>query len=257
MESEWIPLVYRFFIIFARIGGLFVSAPFFASQGFIFRPRIIFSVLFTLLLYPVLPLSLPGESAGVPGLVAVLAGEVAAGLVMGLVINVLFAGVQLAGQVMGFEVGYTLVQTIDPMTMAESMVVSIFWNLIAMALFLALNGHHLLIQTLAESYRLLPPGTFHLPEALITRLIQVTGAMFVIGIQLAAPVLVIIIVLDVLIGLISRAAPNIQILLIGFPVKILAGFTGIGLGLFFFPRYLEQTLHTLVQELQKILALAG
>jgi len=252
MSVAVLPIIMRVILLSLRIGSIFISTPFFSSNGFVSKPKIIFILFLTILFYPVIPTAWLPVPPTFALFIKFAVGELVVGLILGLIFNILFAGVQLAGQVMGFEIGYSLVRTIDPTTAVETVVLSVMWNLIALFIFLMLNGHHMVIRALIKSYQTVPAGTLVLTQQSFESVVKLSGQMFVIGIQLAAPVLVLEVVVDVVIGFIGRAAPFIHMLIIGFPFKILVGLLAMGFSLYLFPMYMQSALSALWDSFLKI-----
>ncbi len=255
MEEFLIPSVARFVIILSRMAGLFYSAPFFSSSSFNIRAKTLFSFIATLLFFPVLPIPPYPSSAGLALFLAVCGLEMAVGLLMGLMLNFVFAGIQLGGEIMGFEIGYSMIQSIDPTTMIQTNLLAVFWNLIAMALFLVLNAHHLVVGLLVRSYEIVPVGGLVFRQRGIDFLISHSTEVFLIGIRLAAPILVVMVVIDVVVGLMGRAAPSLNIMVVGFPLKLLVGLFTLGFSLLFFPGFFDAAIRHAVQAVEKVLGL--
>ena len=137
--------------------------------------------------------------------------------------NLLFEAVQLSGQVLSVQMGYSLVNILDPQTQAESTVVALFHQTIAMLLFLGFNVHHALLRTVARSFDTIPVGTARLGPAFVTETLHAGTAIFGLGIQIAAPVLAATLVADVVIGLLGKASPQMPLILLGPAVKSLLG----------------------------------
>ncbi len=249
------PTLAKFILILTRVGGTFLSTPVFSSGGFLTKPKVLFAILLTVVLFPVIQITPPAGFWRPSVFVLLVISELAVGMLMGMVFNFIFAGIQLAGHVMGFEIGFSLVRSIDPLTNVETVVMSVLWNLIALVLFMTINGHHLIIQTFIHSYQVMPVGTFSLNHDGVMMLMSLSGSIFVIGVQLAAPVLVVVGIVDIIIGLIGRAAPQVQILLIAFPLKILTGLFAAGLSLYFMPSFMQSAVQHAVHNINTLLSL--
>src|SRR5262245_4059 len=222
-----------FLFILARCSGIFVFTPFFGSLNVPVQARLILAVgisyLFTLsyqLSKFTVPLTLPGILLG-------LMGELVVGLAIGFAAHALFAGLQYAGQIMGFQIGLSFVNAVDPQTSSRSTTLSIYQTEIGLMLFLGLNGHHWFIRAIANSLIVLPPYSVHIGQQFVLKMADLVAQVFVIGFQVAAPVTAVLILTDLALGLIGRSAPQVHILVIGFPLKILAGITALGLALYF------------------------
>jgi flagellar biosynthetic protein FliR len=136
---------------------------------------------------------------------------------------------------MGFQIGFSIVNIIDPQTQVKTSVISILQNFLGLSFFLLINGHHWFFIALGESFQFLPFGGVQLQGSLMEELIRLSAQMFVAGVQIAAPVIAVTICSDVVIGIIGRAAPQINILIVGMPIKTLVGLSGMSVAFYFLP----------------------
>ncbi len=217
-------LFLSFVALLVRVGGLMVFAPFLASLSIPTRVRVALAVTISLALFPLLQNKIPTLPVDMVSVILVLFHELMIGLLLGFVGHLLLAAFFMAGQIMGFSMGFSLIRLIDPQTQVESSALALFENLVGVTVFLSMNAHHWFIQALVESYDLIVPFTMNQPGALATQLISLFGQVFVVGFKLAAPVTLVLVIVDVLFGVIGRAAPQVQILIIGMPLKPLIGF---------------------------------
>jgi len=178
-------------------------------------------VTLTALLYPVLVLRVP------PALPErwpfILACELLVGIALGLTANLVFEAAQMAGQVLSVQMGYSLVNILDPQTQVETNVLSVFHQNFLLLIFLALNAHHWLLRAVARSFDYLPPGSAHLHGAFVTSLLAAAGSVLKIGVQIAAPILGATLVADIFLGLLSKASPQLPLLMLGPAIKGLFG----------------------------------
>jgi flagellar biosynthetic protein FliR len=186
-----------------------------------------------------------------------LAGELVVGMAVGFAAHIVFAGLQYAGQIIGFQIGLSFVNTIDPQSSSRSTILSIYQNYLGLMLFLGFNAHHWFISSIAGSLKILPPYSLHLTAPFAAKIADLTGKLFVIGFQVSAPVMALLILTDVLLGIIGRSAPQVHILVIGFPLKVLVGLSGLGLALYFFPAVMRGFLIHLFHDLASLIRLMG
>jgi flagellar biosynthetic protein FliR len=146
-----------------------------------------------------------------------------------LVVRFLFAAVQTGGQIIGFQMGFSMINVIDPLTGQQVVVTSHFLYMTTLLTFLALNGHLYLLQGLADSFALVPPGGILLGPALGQGLLRLAAGMFTLGVKIAAPVMAALFLVDLALALIGRAAPQMHVLILGFPIKIAVGFFFLGI----------------------------
>ncbi len=205
-----------------RIGGLVLFAPFFASPAMAVPVKASLTLVLTLVLYPVYS----GSSVPLPptaSLPMVVTGEVAVGLGIGLTMQIFFEAAQMAGQFLGVQTGLAVASILDPQSQADSPVLAVLNQLVVTLIFLALNVHHALLRLLARSFVNLPLGSFHLGQTWAGFLLHVSGAIWAVGLQIAAPVIGATLIADVAMGFLARAAPQLPVLFLGVSVKNLLG----------------------------------
>ena len=244
--------ILRFIIVLTRLGGIMVSAPFFSGGSIPIPIRILFSCAAAFVLAPSLPLGNLPAALSLGSMVGMLLLEIAFGLVLGFVANCIFAGLQLAGQIISFQMGFSVVNLIDPQTQVNMPVFSFFNNYVGLLLFLLVNGHHWFLMAVHESFAVLPAGGFVLSGVLVEKIIDMTAAIFVIGVKIAGPIIIITIIVDIVIGIIGRTAPQINLLVVGMPLKLLVGFACLSFTFYFMPRYLENLFLSLARTLHAL-----
>jgi flagellar biosynthetic protein FliR len=233
---------------------LMVFAPFFSSMGIPARVKAGLTVAITALLYPVYA----PRAFDFNGLnwCRVVAGEVMVGLILGLTLSFVFEGAELAGQILGFQLGYSLVNVIDPQTQVDTPVLAIFHKAVVLLLFLQLDVHHWLLRGLAKSFEYLPPGGASATPAATEELLHAAGAMLVVAVQIAAPTLVATMLADLALGLIGKASPQLPILFMGLSVKALVGFLVLAGALRYWPALMERYFFRALQTMEHLLHLA-
>jgi flagellar biosynthesis protein FliR len=209
-------------LVLARIGPLFALAPVFGSKMIPKRVRALLAVALAFGLAPVLA---PDARVprGVPELALVIAGEVVVGLAFAFAVAILFAAVQAAGTFIDTLIGFGFGATVDPLTGTQSAVLGNAYALFAAIIFLAIGGEQWLFQGFGRTFDLLPAGTAPDLQALAAGAREVFTGIFLAALQVAAPVLVAIILTDVAMGIVSRAVPQLNVFMVGFPFKIVAG----------------------------------
>jgi len=241
-------------LVGVRIGMLMVFAPFFGSLSVSARVKTGLTVALTALLYP----AYAPRTFDFARLdwCRVIAGEVIVGLILGLTLTFVFEGAELAGQILGFQLGYSLVNVIDPQTQVETPVLSTFHQGIVMLLFLQLGVHHWLLRALAKSFEYLPPGVASATPAATAALLHAAGAMLAIAVQIAAPALSATLLADIVLGLIGKASTQLPVLFMGLSVKALVGFLVLAGSLRFWPVLMERYFLRALQTLEQLLHLA-
>jgi flagellar biosynthetic protein FliR len=150
--------------------------------------------------------------------------ELGTGAILGLVANAVLQGVQLAGHIMGRNIGLAIANVIDPARDIEVSIVSQFKMLLVLVIFVGLDGHHIFVTAMARSYELVPVGGLTVSWPMVHRLVDGVGFLLVVGVELAAPVVAAGLLANVVLGFLGRTVPQMNIFIIGFPVRILLGF---------------------------------
>ncbi len=213
----------------ARILALIATAPVTGTAQFPVFAKIGLAVLITALVAPTLPTSGvvdPGSAAGM----MLLVRETLLGVGMGLAMRVVFAGIGAAGDLIGLQMGLGFAQFYDPQTNAQAPVVSQFLGLLATLAFLSLNGHLLLIATLVESFRSIPPDLVGLPGNWML-LAQWGGMIMQAAVLLSLPLIAVLLITNAALAVLTRAAPQLNVFAIGFPITLGIGFIALLLAL--------------------------
>lgn len=221
IEIPILAIITKLLTIGVRLSGLMLFAPFFGSVVIPARVKAILVLALTLMLYPAV-----GQEID-PNIIAhwpmVVVTEFLMGVGMGVATNVVFEAVQLSGQVLGVQMGYSLVNILDPQSQVETTVVATFYQCIVMLLFLRMDVHYWLLRAVGNSYHDMPPGTAHLGSLFTLSTIASVGEVFSLGVQIAAPVLSATLAADIILGLLGKASPQMPLMLLGPAVKSLLG----------------------------------
>ena len=231
-------LITGFLTISVRLSGLMLFAPFFGSTAVPPRVKAALVLALSALLYPMLsPTLTHRDLSDWPALVF---SELLIGAALGIATNLVFDAVQMAGQVLSVQMGYSLVNILDPQTQVDSTVMALFHQTIAMLIFLRMDVHLWLLRTIARSFTVLPPGSFHLSAAFTMALLHGAGSVFSLGVHMAAPVLSATFLTDVILGLLGRASPQAPLMLLGPAVKSMLGLALLFATLRFWPAMLDR-----------------
>jgi len=208
-------------IVGLRVSGLMLFAPFFGNVAIPPRAKVILVVLITAVLYPVYAAKVGIVTlAQWPG---VAARELIIGVGIGVVTNFVFEAAQIAGSVLGVQMGYSLINILDPQTQVDNTVMSVFHQLAAFLLFMQLNVHHWILRGIAGSFEYLSPGALNLSRGFTGELLHGISSVLQTGLQIAAPVLAATLVADVILGFLGKAAPQMPLLLLGPALKSMLG----------------------------------
>ena len=212
-----------------RVSIVMFMLPIFSTNNVPIPVKEAMTIVFTLGIWP--HLALPGSlmPAHPFDLALILLGEVFMGLVLGLAVNFLFMGIQAGGELLGFQMGFTMIQFADPLTGNQTGIAAFFLWMTSLLVFLGLDGHLYMIRGFAESFSIVPPGALFVGSHVLDQVMALSAQLFVLALKIAAPVMVAIFLVEVALGLVARASPQIHIMEFGFPVKIGVGFFFLGL----------------------------
>lgn len=247
-----------FLLALSRVAGFFVTVPFFGSGSIPMEARAGLVFLITVLLFPfVRPVpGPPPESVLVFTLAIVF--ESLLGMLLGFAANLLVEGFRLSGEMLGVQVGFGMISVLDPESLVEESLLDVFYFFLFLLVFLIGDFHHRFLEAMAASFRLIPAGGIAYPPAFLNELIGRSGAFFGICLRLSIPVVAPLVIITVVLGIVSKTVPRMEVFMISFPIKIFLGFLFF-LGLL--PRvipYTERLLQELMRWIARVLpALAG
>jgi len=229
-----------FFLIFLRVSAILITIPVLGDASVPMRVKAGLALVIAMLLFPVVQTQIAAIDFDLFSIFLRMAGEVLIGVVIGFTARLVFAGIQLAGQLIGFQMGFSIVSVIDPVSSMQVSIIAQFQYLVALLLFLVMDGHHIFLLAVADSFRVLPPLNFHVSGPLLESLLHLIGNMFVVAIKTGAPIVTILFFLSVGLGLLARTVPQINIFVVGFPLQIAIGLVGVGLTLPLFMKIVEK-----------------
>jgi flagellar biosynthetic protein FliR len=226
--EEWLtPVrVMTFVLVLARIVGLTILAPVFGSFIVPQRVRIALVVFLTVSMLPAIAAAgqAPIEFHSTTALVLALAAETSVGLMLGLIAQLVFGAVQMAGELAGMQMGLGLSSLIDPQNHDRVVVLAQWQGTLALLLFLTVDGHHVLIQAVAESFHHVPAGMARLSSAGLGMTVAFAAEIFVLALKLAAPVLILVLLTNATLGALGKLVPQLNVMVVGFPINVAAGF---------------------------------
>jgi len=214
-----------------RVSGFFISAPFFGHRAI---PSALKVPIVLTLAFAVGPL-VTGLGPVQPASLWQLAGwaicELVTGAIIGFGFAALFWAVRMAGDIIGLQMGFAIVNVIDPNSTEQVSLIGEFKYILAILILLIVDGHHLMIAALLDSYRLIPIGAAHFGDDAFNQLIRLTATVFVTAVKIGAPVMITLLLTDVALGIVARTVPQMNIFIVGFPLKIGVGFLVLGASL--------------------------
>jgi len=231
-----------FLLVLVRVASLLFMMPVFSGRAVPNTIKVLMAMVLALMLTPMVPFK-PSEFPSQPlALVILIVSEVFIGASLALIMQLIFVGVQIAGQMIGFQMGFSVASVMDPNTGVQSVLMAQLSYLIALMIFLAINGHYYFIKVLFESYKLLPPGHFVATTTLYDIVMQCAEKMFILGVKLMAPVMTVLLLAQVALGILAKTVPQVNLLIISFSLTIGLGLFFLGLTLQFFWPVFEKDL---------------
>ena len=221
-------------LLLVRVGPLVFFMPVTGSGGVPTQIKVLVSLVIALILAPVVPLPLDALPATTLGFGLLAAREVLFAGILALFVRLVFAAVQLAGQYVSISMGMGMAAAMDPQFGTQTSLIGIFWNLVAILIFLAVDGHHIFLSTLVESYRWVPPGGLRLTEASFRGMMAGVTHMFVLAVKVMAPAGAALLFSHVAMGVLAKIVPQIPVMIVAMPLNIALGFVFVGLSLGFF-----------------------
>ena len=231
-----VPFV-RMGILMIRPGALVMTAPLFGGQTVPMQVRIGLTLLLALVLAPVVQLP---ETA--PSLTVLVARELVIGLSIALAIRIVVSAAELAGYLAGFQAGFSIAAIIDPQRGVRNNMIASLYGTLAVFTFFMIDGHHSVLRALADSYTVLPIGVGAIDQGLVAAVMGALGLIFRVGLQLAVPVVVALLVVELALGLIARTAPAMNLMVIGFPIRALAGLVALAVAVTVIPPLVRSVL---------------
>jgi flagellar biosynthetic protein FliR len=247
-----------FFIILIRVGVIIFMFPFFNSKVIPVLAKVGLVFLIALILFPVIDSKAFEFPSTLYGIFQMIASEFIIGMILGLLIQIIFEAIRMMGQVVGFQTGFAITNILDPQSGVQVSILSNMAYLSAMVLFLSLNGHHILLNAIKESFHIINVGSLSLDSRIFQTILQASGSMFVIAIKIGAPAIAILLFIQVSFGLITKLIPQMNIMIVAFPVQIVMGliFFGISLNMLlaFMERYLGNLFSLLINAMHLLKA---
>lgn len=215
--------IYRFFVLFSRIGTVLMFMPGIAGRLVSTRFRLILALMIAYVMMPVLAPGLPPMPNHLGGLIGLIAGEVAVGVFLGMVIQALLSAVHVTGTFIGFQVGLTNAFAFDPIVEQQGQLLTGFLSNLAVAVILATDLHHLMLRAVVDSYELFRPAQPLPWNDMTETLVRTITGSFDLGVKLSAPLVVFGLVFYTAMGLLSRLVPQMQVFFVALPAQVLMG----------------------------------
>lgn len=214
----------------ARILAFIASAPLWSNAGIPRQTRLILGIAITVALAPALP-AMPAVAPASLGGLWIMFQQMLIGIGMGFAARIVFTAFDLAGEFIGFQMGLGFATFYDPLSASQTPVIAEFVNLVALLLLLSMNGHLLYFATLAQSFSAIPVSAIPLGNGSWLNLVELGGKIFSAGLLLALPIVVALMITNIALAVLTRAAPQLNIFALGFPLTLIGGFVALAISL--------------------------
>ena len=242
----WLDQFHIFLLILLRVSTLLIVAPIFGHRLFLARAKVGLAVMVSMVVFPLV------DGFDVPEgffpYAVMMVGEVILGLVLGYVVLLLFIGVQFAGQLAGLQMGFGIVNVIDPQSHDQISIIGQFLNILAILMVLTLDGHHIILNGLLGSFEAVPLGGVVLQASIAHKLIALSSEVFVIAIKISAPILVALFLISTAMGVLARTVPQMNVFIVGFPVQLAVGLSVLVATLPLFQIIVERAIHLIERD---------
>lgn len=245
------------FLIFVRVGGMIMTAPFFSSKTFPVQIKLFFAVVTTFLLFSIVPSENVLTTAADTGFLFIgiaIILELLVGVALGLVGQLIFAGLEMAGSLISLKIGLGFANIVDSMTRQQSTIVSSLFGMLAVLVFLSIDGDKIYIKSLVKSFEVIPVNQARI-ELAGPFMLEVATYLFIIGVQITAPFILVLFLLDLSFAIFARIMPQANIMFIALPVKLGIGILLLILVVPYLPVAFEVMFQRMFDFLDRLLAL--
>ncbi len=220
-----------YLLVLTRVSLVLFMLPIFSTTMFPPLCKAGFAMVISMLIYSVVPVNPAIFPKTIIGAGIIFLSEAMIGITLGLCIRTFFGSVELAGQIIGFQMGFSMINVVDPQSGSNISIMEQIGYWVAILIFLALNGHHIMLLSFIESFRLVPPGVFMIHKLMFSKVMDIGADMFVLGIKIGAPVIAALLFTSAAFGLMAKFSPQMNVMIVAFPLKIFVGLVLFGVSL--------------------------
>lgn len=245
-----------FLLVLARTSGIFLMSPFFGSMNIPIHLRAATAIVITVLLFPVIVKDFVVDA---PANVFMFAGTVAkelfVGWLIGFIAYVAFAAIQMAGKIMDMQIGFAVANVMDPTSGQQAPLTGSFMYNLSVIYFLVVNGHHMILTALADSFRALPFDAATWNPAMADFILDVTNGVLLVGMKIAMPVTFVILINNVGMGILARTMPQMNIFVVGIPLHLITGMFMLAMLMPFYVLFLDVMFNDMYANISKAIKL--
>lgn len=246
-----------FILIFTRVASMLFGIPILGARNVPVGFKIGLAFFTSMILMNIVRVDTAGLSTDLLSLGVAIGGECLIGLTIALMAKLIFTAVEMAGELMGFQMGFAIVNVIDPQTSSQVPIIGQFQTILATLIFLSINAHHQFLMALAGSFELVPPLHVTLSGDLMIKVVRLAGDMFILAFKIGAPVIVALFITNMAMGIIAKTIPQINILIVGFPLTIAGGLLVMSLSLPLFVYMMQRVFEGMSRDMMGILSVMG
>ncbi len=245
-----------FLLVLVRITGMFFLSPIFGRRNIPNSFKAGFCFLFAIIVANSVPVPELQAFSSLAAYVILICKELLIGLILGFISYLLFSSIYIAGQLVDMRIGFGMVSVFDPLSNVQIPITADFYAVFATLIMLVTDSHHLLIQAIVDSYTILPIGEAQFNGALLKQVVDLFTKVFTIGFKIAAPVTVAILITDLALGIISKSMPQLNVFMLGMPVKVIMGLTIVLITIGAFKGIVNVIINGTYEEIYKLLQMA-
>jgi len=250
ISQDW---TIAFSLVLLRVGALIGTMPLFGERIVPVRVKAGLALVIAFLLFPTVSPSVPPISTDFLPLLSRMISETLIGAALGFAARLIFAAAQLAGEMIGFQIGFSVANVIDPVSSIHVSLIGQVQYLFAVLVFLITDSHHVFFAAIADSFQVLPLFAFHVSGDFMNLMVGLSRDMFVLAVKLSIPVIAVIFFTNVGLGIVARTVPQINVFIVGFPLQITVGLFFLGLSIPLCASLLQQAYGNLGQAVYAIL----
>lgn len=243
----------RFTLVLVRVSALVVAMPVFGLRMIPPQVKVVLVVALSLGVYLTMP-AVPAMYLALDlSLLLLVLREVLVGLALGYTASILFRGVEYAGEIVGMQMGFSIATVIDPQSGGRMSIISEWQRIVLVLIFLSVNGHYIFIRAIHSSYVLAPIGNGGMDVRASAEMAMLVGKVFVIALQLAAPATIMLLLTHLVLAVVSRAVPQMNVFIVGFPLTIAVGTVMLAISIPAFAQVVEGLFEGLAHDLTAVL----
>lgn len=252
--QDHIPL---FWVVLVRVAGILAAIPAIGTRSVPLQVRIALVLGLTVILFPIVGAQLRPLQISFPAILPLMFMEFMVGLVLGFSIRFVMTSFEIAGELIGLQMGINLIGVLDPLAGTQIPLLGQFMSVLAFLIFFSIDGHHVALEALVSSFQLVPPLHAHLNGSVVQALLDLGVGMFVLALKIGAPVMTALFIVTLTMGILGRSIPQLNVMLNNVPITIGIGLFVLGLSLPLFGAAVQASFAQIDPTLRSLLALMG